>query len=152
MYRIEVSIAEGIDATISDGLLQAAARAALVNQNAPEGELTILVTSDERMAELNQAHRGVAATTDVLSFPAGDPLPIPDHVRYFGDIAISLPQARDQAAERGHALDAELQLLVVHGALHLLGHDHAIREDKLRMWAVQEEILTALGVSVSVES
>jgi probable rRNA maturation factor len=152
VYRIEVLIDKGIDATISDGLLQAAARAALINQNAPEGDLTILVTSDERMADLNQAHRGVAATTDVLSFPADDPLRVPGQPPYFGDIAISLRQAREQAAERGHALDAELQLLVVHGALHLLGYHHANREDKLSMWAVQEGILTALGVSVSVES
>jgi probable rRNA maturation factor len=63
-----------------------------------------------------------------------------------GDILISVPYAAKSARKAGHALEAELQLLVVHGVLHLLGHDHAKPREKARMWKAQREILTALGL------
>lgn len=103
------------------------------------------------MSALNQTHRGVLGSTDVLAFPAGETIPIPDELNYLGDIAISLPRAVDQAAAGEHSLDQELQLLVVHGALHLLGHDHAEPDEHARMWAAQRAILDGLGVALSVE-
>jgi probable rRNA maturation factor len=63
---------------------------------------------------------------------------------YLGDIILSFPRARAQAAAAGHAVEAELNLLVVHGVLHLLGHDHAGRADKARMWEAQEDVLLGL--------
>jgi probable rRNA maturation factor len=63
-----------------------------------------------------------------------------------GDIAISMPYARKQAEAGEHSLLAELQLLVVHGTLHLIGYDHITKEDKARMWSLQQEILTQLGL------
>jgi probable rRNA maturation factor len=66
--------------------------------------------------------------------------------RYIGDILISIPRAQAQADAAGHPLEAEVQLLVVHGVLHLIGHDHAEAEDKARMWKAQTEILKQLGL------
>ncbi|MGH2523455.1 MAG: rRNA maturation RNase YbeY, partial [Anaerolineales bacterium] len=86
--------------------------------------------------------------TDVLSFPSEETDP-ETGMRYFGDIAISFPHAHAQAAAGGHPVAAELQLLVVHGVLHLLGHDHAKRAEKARMWAAQAEILKKLKAPIS---
>ncbi len=155
MYEVEIAVDETSTGGIPDewlSLLVAAARATLVQQESRAGELTILITDDARMAVLNQAHRKMAGSTDVLSFPTGDSPSIPELAHYFGDIAISLPRARAHAAAGGHSPQEELQVLVVHGTLHLLGHDHAETSLKRRMWAAQEEILETLGVSMVVNS
>lgn len=149
MYQIEVMSDEALVADVPTALLAAAARATLLHQDSLPGELTILVTTDEMMTALNQTHRGIPEPTDVLAFPGGTHPAPPGFARYLGDIAIGLPQA--QAAAGAHSLEAELQLLSVHGTLHLLGHDHMGDDDKARMWAAQREILTVLGVSVSVD-
>ena len=64
---------------------------------------------------------------------------------YLGDIAISLPKATRQAEAGGHGVASEMQLLVVHGTLHLLGYDHSEADDKAEMWRIQGEILEGLG-------
>ena len=123
-----------------------AARAALAYQSAPpQADLTIVLSDDAQLRELNRAYRGVDAPTDVLSFPAGETDP-ETGAPYLGDVLISVPRAAEQAAAAGHSLADELQLLVVHGILHLLGHDHAGTEDKARMWAMQAQILGGLGL------
>ena len=97
------------------------------------------------MRELNRQFRNIDAPTDVLSFPAdfSDP---ENGIPYLGDIIISYPSAKEQSYAGGHSIEAELQLLVVHGILHLLGHDHADPEEKADMWAAQKEILHDLGL------
>jgi probable rRNA maturation factor len=80
----------------------------------------------------------------VLSFPADDTDPDSGE-RYIGDILISYPSAATQAASAGHTIREELQLLVVHGVLHLLGFDHAAPEEKTRMWEIQTQVLESLG-------
>ena len=87
--------------------------------------LTILFSDDLHIQRLNREFRNKDKPTDVLSFPGGDPIPgMPEPGRYLGDIIISVPTASRQANESGHSLEAELQLLVIHGVLHLLGYDH----------------------------
>ncbi|HEX6268620.1 MAG TPA: rRNA maturation RNase YbeY [Anaerolineales bacterium] len=130
----------------SEDLLRQAANAALIHQSeSPDSELTIVLTDDARVQQLNRDYLGIDAPTDVLSFPASEADP-ETGARYFGDILISIPRARAQADAAGHPLDAEVQLLVVHGVLHLLGHDHAQTEEKARMWKAQAEILEGLGL------
>jgi probable rRNA maturation factor len=63
-----------------------------------------------------------------------------------GDIVISYPRAVEQAAEYGHSVLDELLILAVHGALHLLGHDHESAEDKEEMWCAQAEVLAELAI------
>jgi probable rRNA maturation factor len=75
---------------------------------------------DPAMRRLNRELRGKDKTTDVLSFPGG----VTPEGYHLGDIVISLPQARRQAEEAGHSLGRELRILLLHGVLHCLGHDH----------------------------
>lgn len=127
-------------------LVEKAALAALKHQSAPaQAELTIVLTNDVQLRELNLQWMGINAPTDVLSFPADEDDPETGS-RYLGDILISVETAARQAARAGHPLEAEVQLLTVHGILHLLGHDHAEEEEKARMWAAQTEILENLGL------
>lgn len=127
-------------------LLERAANVALVHESEPlESDLSIVLTDDARLQQLNRDYLGIDAPTDVLSFPASETDPETGS-RYVGDILISMPRAQAQAESAGHALESEVQLLVVHGVLHLLGHDHAEAEEKARMWKAQAEILESLGL------
>ena len=130
-------------------LLERAARAALDLSGAPDADLTIVLVDDEHIQALNRDFLGHDAPTDVLSFPADEPDPETGR-RYLGDVVISLACAETQARERGHAVESEMQLLVVHGVLHLLGHDHAETGEKTRMWAAQAGALERLGVSPKI--
>ena len=107
-------------------------------------ETTIVLTDDAQLHSLNRQFLGIDAPTDVLSFPGGETDP-DSQALYLGDVIISLSRAQAQAAAGGYALQDELQLLIVHGMLHLLGHDHAEEEEKAIMWAAQTEILESLG-------
>ena len=115
----------------------------------PRSALAVNFSGDSRVKEFNQRFRGVDKTTDVLAFPADFVDPDLD-VLYLGDILISVPQASRQAEKAGHALEKELQLLVVHGLLHLVGYDHREPEEKDRMWALQGQILSDLGVEIKI--
>jgi probable rRNA maturation factor len=104
------------------------------------------------LEDLNRRFRGVPHPTDVLAFAddtrgpfSGGAVGFPRHL---GDIVISLDRVRVQAEAVGATLDEELQLLVVHGVLHLLGYDHADESAKEQMWAIQSEILHLLGVDI----
>ena len=111
-------------------------------------DLSILVGNDSRIQQLNQEFMGIDAPTDVLAFPAGHLDPDTGRV-YLGDVIISFPQAKNQADQAGHSLAAEINLLVVHGVLHLLGYDHDEPEGKAKMWSAQTQILTTLGVRIN---
>lgn len=140
MIHLETSL----DLPFNLDLLEQAARAALDHQSA-DGDLTLVLTDDEQLHHLNRDYLGVDAPTDVLSFPASETDPETGR-RYLGDILLSIPRAEAQARAAGHPLVDEARLLVVHGVLHLLGHDHAEVEEKVKMWKAQGEILASLGL------
>jgi probable rRNA maturation factor len=134
-----------------------AATNALDAAGAPRpGSLTIVLTDDEELGELNATHMGVDGPTDVLSFPMLSPESFPaaraDPARtrtHIGDIAISVERAIEQAAEgrggqtgdvRWSAAD-ELRLLVTHGTLHLCGMDHAEPGEEAAMRALERDLL-----------
>jgi probable rRNA maturation factor len=127
------------------GILERTVDLALKQQGVKNGEVTLMVTGDARLAKLNAEFLGETYATDVLSFPSGEK-------PYLGDIAISLPRARAQAKAGGHKLTEELQLLAVHGVLHLLGYDHPSAAKKKSMWAAQNKILSKLGVRISMQA
>ncbi|MCE9645589.1 MAG: rRNA maturation RNase YbeY [Chloroflexi bacterium] len=132
---------------IETALLERAARLTLDHESAPaDADMTIVLTDDAQLHELNREYLGVDAPTDVLSFPASETDP-ETGLPYLGDILISIPHATRQAQAAGHPVEAEVQLLVVHGTLHLLGHDHAEPEEKARMWEAQAEVMSRLGLS-----
>ncbi len=87
-----------------------------------KGEVSVLVTGDDEIKRLNRIYRGKNKATDVLSFPAPDS--VNGHNKVAGDLAISAETAARQAAELGHPLAMELQILILHGVLHLGGFDH----------------------------
>jgi probable rRNA maturation factor len=110
------------------------------------GQVTILLTTDTAIRRLNRQFRGKNKATDVLSFPSAA-LPLVSKARpgapriqeVAGDVAISIPTARQQAEDRGHSLAMEIKVLMLHGLLHLAGYDHELdagqmarREQKLR--------------------
>jgi len=127
-----------------DFLEQAASLALMSHEGFPALEISLLVTDDEQLRELNRRFMGIDAVTDVLSFPAGEIDP-DSQILYLGDVALSLPRAAAQAETGGHSLQSELQLLVVHGVLHLSGYDHANADQKKTMWEIQAAILSQLG-------
>ena len=100
------------------------------------------------MRQYNRQHRQIDAATDVLSFPA---LPLPDAIDadavYLGDIVIAYDYVAAQCEARGCCLSDTLCLLVVHGALHLLGHDHDSAFSRERMWGLQAAALQTLGIN-----
>ena len=115
---------------------------------APEAALCIVITDDAEIQSLNAQFRGVDAPTDVLAF-ADEPteqtfIAAPDEPPYLGDVIVSFPRARVQAAAEGHSTAAEMRLLIAHGVLHLLGHDHATPDEQARMWARQDAVLSTL--------
>jgi probable rRNA maturation factor len=145
-----ISIQSSEDITVEsmdeiETLLRRAAQETLQQTGAPQqASLSIVLSSERHLQMLNRQHLGIDAPTDVLSFPAGETDPDTGDP-YLGDILISYPRAQAQADAGGHSVREELQLLVVHGALHLLDYDHADEESKSRMWAVQGAVLNAIG-------
>lgn len=112
-------------------------------------ELSLALVDPDEMAELNERYRDIAAPTDVLSFPCDDPCPVEsDEPITLGDVVIAPQIAEKQALEVGHTVEDELNLLVVHGILHLLGYDHETDEDAEVMQARQSALLEAYAASL----
>jgi probable rRNA maturation factor len=134
---------------VDETLLDRAAQATLAYTDAPVGaDLSLVLTDDAQLRQLNRQYLGIDSPTDVLSFPAGETDPETDLI-YLGDVLISYQRAQAQSAAGGHPVEDELQLLVVHGVLHLLGFDHAEGTEKAKMWAEQSAILSQLGCSIT---
>ena len=107
--------------------------------------LSVVVGGDAFIRPLNRDYRGKDVATDVLSFPQreGEGARADDPV--LGDLVISLETAARQALEHDHPVSHELRVLLVHGLLHLLGHDHLEAEEAARMAAAEGELLAVLG-------
>jgi probable rRNA maturation factor len=124
----------------------------------PLAELSVLLVDEKAMTELHERWMGEPGPTDVLSFPmdelrpphlggvnagrAGAEEPGPDP-GLLGDVVLCPQVAADQAREAGHSTQAELELLAVHGILHLLGYDHAEPDEKAEMFGLQDRLLAS---------
>ena len=110
-------------------------------ERGPEGEVHVMVTGDEAVRALNRTYRSLDRPTDVLSFPDGSRLPSGRVL--LGEIVLSLDAAQRQAAEAGHGVVRELEELVLHGTLHLLGHDHDADDGEMEAieLGLREELL-----------
>lgn len=111
----------------------------------PDADVSILLVDEDEMARLHVEWMDEPGPTDVLSFPmddlrAGDPSG-PRVEGILGDIVLCPTVAAQQAEAAGHPVDVELALLLTHGVLHLLGHDHAEPEEHERMFSLQAELL-----------
>ena len=152
---VEVQVAAAFARQVDATDLHAAAAAVLASEGQIDGEITLVVTDDAQVRELNARYRGVDSATDVLAFPARGPAPShtgpekrfvepQEAAKYLGDVIIAYPRASAQAEAAAHPMANELRLLVVHGTLHLLGYGHATPEEEAAMRARQEEILAGL--------
>jgi probable rRNA maturation factor len=143
---IEIQTQKGLPIDFHLAVLEETAKQTLALTNTPEESvLSVYLTTDAELQQLNREHLGIDAPTDVLSFPI--PFDDPESGQaYLGDILISVPTAARQAEAGGHPLEDEIQLLLVHGILHLLGHDHTTSAEKSAMWQIQESILTSLEI------
>ncbi|HXG18755.1 MAG TPA: rRNA maturation RNase YbeY [Methylomirabilota bacterium] len=116
-------------------------RTILRSLNQPRAELSLALVTDQEMHQLNYHYRGKDKPTDVLSFPLADEL----HPFLLGDVIISIDTASRQAQRRRHSLREELQVLLIHGVLHLLGYDHEVsRSEAIRMHRKERELRTML--------
>ena len=109
-------------------------------------ELSLVLTTDARIRQVNRHWRHKDRATDVLSFPAGNMPQIPGRRRALGDVVISLDTAHRRAREDGRPLGAELARYLAHGILHLLGHDHHERAQAAKMARAELRLLGALGM------
>ena len=127
------------------------ARDVLVSEGIIAGELTLSFLSRADIAELHQEHLGDAEPTDVLSFPLDAELVLGEAANagaddapvLLGDVVVCPSVAQANAPEHAGSLDDELALLVVHGVLHVLGHDHVGSDDTLRMQERERVLLEA---------
>jgi probable rRNA maturation factor len=136
---------------VDEARLTGLARACLAHLNLSAAVLSVLLVNDPAMRALNRRHRGASRTTDVLSFPQYEGRPEtqapggPDPE--LGDVVISVERARAQADGAGVTPEAELALLLVHGVLHLVGHDHERGpRAAARMAEAERELLEKLGI------
>jgi probable rRNA maturation factor len=144
---IYLNIHEAFEKAVLPDLLENTARAVLEELSDENPDLTIAIEDDEALRSLNQQFLEIDAPTDVLSFPAEETDPETGNL-YLGDIIISFPRATAQAESAGHPVQAELQLLVIHGMLHLLGYDHVTPELKEEMWELQAQFLRKLDIAI----
>lgn len=125
--------------------IRSIAQKLLKAENCPDNtEVSVLLTDDDMIAGLNKQYRNVDGPTDVLSFSQleGDDdfaQEVDDGV--LGDVVISVERAQAQSQAQGNTLDEEVDMLLVHGILHLLGYDHAEPDEEKVMFARQAEIL-----------
>ena len=122
-----------------EALVTRAADAALAGERGRA--VTVLLTDDETVRELNDRFRGKDKPTNVLSFPA-----IENPEGFIGDIALAYGVCAREAADQGKPLADHLQHLVAHGVLHLVGYDHQTDAEAEAMEALEREILSGLGV------
>lgn len=117
-------------------------------------ELTVVITDDEQIGELNKAFLGKDEPTDVISFLMKHKNEIdgfvtpPEIAPYLGDVVVSYPRAAEQGPAFGHSPEEELNFLVAHGVLHLLDYDDATEEGRRDMLAKQEAILASVKSGV----
>jgi probable rRNA maturation factor len=149
--EINILVDEALDITVDAGWLEGVARQVLAAENVgARTEMGLVISSGERVQQLNRDYRGRDEPTDVLAFSAREEaadspfIPPPDGVLHLGEVIISYPQALIQAEEHGHPLKKELAILLIHGLLHLLGYEHEEKEPARRMQAREKELLSLI--------
>ena len=149
--EINALVDEGFEGCPEASWLRSVAEQVLIAQGvSSDVELGLVITSQERVQQLNKSYRGKDEPTDVLAFymtsAAGETFVAPpDGVRHLGEVIISYPQAVIQAKEHQHSIKKELAILIIHGVLHLLGYDHEEPEQERRMRGREADILSQIG-------
>ena len=126
---------------LAPALIKRLGQAMLSALELPEAELSVLLTDDAGIQELNREHRSKDKPTDVLAFPMDESVPDPRGI--LGDVVISLDTADRQARSRRRPLLEEVRFLLAHGVLHLVGYDHAEPAEKREMVAMTRRLVRA---------
>lgn len=138
---------------VNESRLQQAAETVLKQLRADtRSQMTIVVTDDDTVRDLNQEFRQVFSETDVLSFPAG-PAPVNNdssNGMYLGDVLIAYPYAKRVAQRHNLNVENAICMLLVHGLLHLLGYDHDTEATKQAMWKEQARALGSIGIEPAI--
>jgi probable rRNA maturation factor len=125
--------------------LKNAAQRLLAAVDEGDSSLSLTLVNDAEIRALNREHRGKDRATDVLSFPMiGDRDVSPE--RMLGDVVISVDTARRQAAEYDAPLAREIERLLIHGILHVLGHDHEEAAERAAMESEERRLADAIGM------
>jgi len=142
MIRVAMSMQDvHLSAPLKKAVRKAADAAVRTEGRGGRLRVSLLVTDDEHIRQLNAQFRDKDTATDVLSFPSGGEV-------FLGDIAISLPRAQAQASEYGHSLAREMAFLTAHAMLHLFGYDHENEDDEKLMRERQREIMDKAGFAL----
>jgi probable rRNA maturation factor len=152
--EINVLVEESLETNLDLEWLQSIIEKCLTNENAPpNSEISLVLTGQERIQELNRDYRGKDKPTDVLSFSMSEQkqeeeesgfISPPDGLVHLGEVIISFPQALIQASEHNHPVSREMAVLVIHGVLHILGYDHEKPEMEPVMQAREKELLAEI--------
>lgn len=111
--------------------------------------ISIILTDEKNIQNINKEYRNIDKETDVLSFPMFEKEEInqaKEKEEVLGDIIVCIPVIKKQAVEYGHSEEREFAYMLVHGFYHLMGYDHIVEEDKVIMRAKEENILNKLGI------
>ena len=162
--KVYVSVDESVSSDMDEEWLESVAKSALgaALESPDAAQMSLLITNDTTVQSLNAQFRGLDEVTDVLSFSAGhqghwegeddgpdDPSQVqfilpPDEPNPSGEVIVSCPQAQRQAEENGVTLEHELAHLIIHGVLHLTGHDHVEPEESALMQSKELAVLQSL--------
>lgn len=146
-----IDVQDEVSTPLNHDRLRQAAATVLKQQNAaPQSSLSIVITEDARVHELNRDYRNTDSVTDILSFPSDVPPELQEDEPYLGDLIIAWGYASKQAEALGFDLNDNFALLVVHGTLHLLGYDHDTPENRAAMWEAQARALDILNINESM--
>jgi probable rRNA maturation factor len=160
-FEVSIHVLDDFDGLASQGWLKHVAESALAVAS-PESDagLSVVIADDAVVRDLNRIHRGLDENTDVLAFSFahggeyyGDDRGVsgtgegidfilpPEERDTLGEVILSYEKARTQAAEAGHSLETELAVLLAHGVLHLLGHDHLEPDDEAAMKDLERKVM-----------
>jgi probable rRNA maturation factor len=154
LAEINIVVEKSFGKLVKREWLRQVAEKVLIAENADSAaEVSLLITGQERVHELNRQYLRKDRPTDVLAFSmqttsgTAERSPFiapPDGMKHLGEVIISYPQAVIQAAEHWHPVKKEMALLIIHGILHLLGYDHDVPEAERQMRAREAEILSLI--------
>ncbi len=158
-YQLSFTCESEIAKDISSSLLEKAIAATLTRHKVNRAQISFALVDDARIASINESFLHHEGPTDVITFDLRDETPAqsdeasnssdknaPSHGDMDGEIVISVETALRESGQRGHSLEAEVALYAVHGTLHLLGYDDQTEEESERMHAMENVILSTLGI------
>lgn len=113
--------------------------------------ISVILTDEDGIHKINKEYRNIDRPTDVLSFPMFQPNEIEEaktREEVLGDIIVCMPIVKKQAVEYEHSEEREFAYMLVHGFYHVMGYDHMVEEDRIKMRAKEETILGKLGITM----